>query len=299
VTSLNEWVNRARAAADEVTVARAALGGTKAARAQIGHLASVAAKVTAQAGAAAAGKPSRVIVGLSGGKDSLCVLDLCARHFDHVEAFFMYLVPGLECAEGPARAAAKRAGVRLHMVPHFQLPELLQLHRPLTKRKKTRALGLFDIEARVRLDSGIDWVAYGWRESDSMHRRWHLRKSGHADVVGRRLFPIASWVKADVLGYLHARRIPVPKSIGQDNSTVSGIGLDGESLRWMRDHYPRDYAKVLRVFPFAHLEVVKLETYGDRGRQAAQQFNDSTLWKGPKTDGSQEGESAAPASNAG
>ena len=37
----------------------------------------------------------RVLVGVSGGKDSVVTLDLCARFFPHVVGFFMYLVKGL------------------------------------------------------------------------------------------------------------------------------------------------------------------------------------------------------------
>lgn len=36
-----------------------------------------------------------VVVSYSGGKDSLCVMELCTRTFPKVEAFIMELVPGL------------------------------------------------------------------------------------------------------------------------------------------------------------------------------------------------------------
>ena len=39
------------------------------------------------------------LVAFSGGKDSLVVMDMSLRSFSRVEAFFMYLVPGLESVE--------------------------------------------------------------------------------------------------------------------------------------------------------------------------------------------------------
>ena len=43
----------------------------------------------------AAAITDRVLVAFSGGKDSVVTLDVCVRHFAHVEGFFMYQVLSL------------------------------------------------------------------------------------------------------------------------------------------------------------------------------------------------------------
>jgi predicted phosphoadenosine phosphosulfate sulfurtransferase len=62
---------------------------------------------------------SRVLVAYSDGKDSRVVMDLAARHFDHVEGFFMYFAPDLQCTIDALDAASRRWGVKIHMIPHW------------------------------------------------------------------------------------------------------------------------------------------------------------------------------------
>ncbi len=74
----------------------------------------------------AADEDPRCLVALSGGKDSLAVLDLACQCFDLVECFHMWLVPGLECESGPVTAAAARHGVKVHEIPHWHLGRLFK-----------------------------------------------------------------------------------------------------------------------------------------------------------------------------
>lgn len=48
-----------------------------------------------------------VIVGFSGGKDSIVTLDLCFKYFKRVVPFFMYLVPELEFQEKNVKMVRK------------------------------------------------------------------------------------------------------------------------------------------------------------------------------------------------
>lgn len=108
------------------------------------------------------------------------------------------------------------------------------------------------------------WSVSGHRKDDSLERRAMLSgfrkqhdETGRATggAVGlnpkeRRVYPLHDWCKDDVLSYCRARGCPPPSQFGEANTT----NLDPSNpdyMRYMRDHYPRDYQKVLEIFPGA------------------------------------------------
>lgn len=210
-----------------------------------------------------------VIVGLSG-KDAITTLDICKQEFERVEAFFMYLVPGLECVERPVKAIAAQLSVKLHLVPHWELSKFVKyavFRDPVPNANKLRCLKLVDVEKHLRAVSGINWFGYGERASDSYARQLYTRRYKGEDIDGvheawRRVWPIYDWSTRDVLSYLRGRRLPLPPRVGADTGSVNGttgINLFPDSLLWLKRNYPDDYAKVLAFFPHAEVQVRRLE----------------------------------------
>ena len=74
----------------------------------------------------AAAITDRVLVAFSGGKDSVVTLDVCMRHFAHVEGFFMYQVRGLSFQESIIRYYEDKYGIPIHRIPHFELSSSLR-----------------------------------------------------------------------------------------------------------------------------------------------------------------------------
>lgn len=217
----------------------------------------------------------RVMVGLSGGKDSLVTLDLCCKYISHVEAYYMYLVPGLEAFECHVDAAAKRHGIKVHKVPHFDLARLVRhaVLRPPTKGCNTlRIMQLRDIEFALRDRTGITWMAMGERATDSFNRRFYTRRNDGIDERVHRTYPIWDWCDRDVYGYLRARGIKPPDNRGYQKARVrvSGFSLSGQCLSWLKVEHPRDYKRVLRVFPYADSEIRKYELRQESARDQDQ-----------------------------
>jgi len=203
-------------------------------------------------------KADDCLVAFSGGKDSLVVMDLCLRAFSRVEAFFMYLVPGLECVELELEAARRRWGIEIKQYPHWLAHKLIKNSVYCASNWSNDSLPewkLADIYALALLDSGVRQLATGAKTADSGWRR-RFMSTQQEDTI---FYPIAKWHKYDVLAYLKARGIPLPPSSGK---SATGIDLSTPSLLWLHDTYPEDFARVCEVFPFAEAVVWKRTFYG-------------------------------------
>lgn len=108
------------------------------------------------------------------------------------------------------------------------------------------------------------WTVWGQRLDDSLQRRamitsFRAQVNAAGVVTGarvalnlkeRRVFPIASWSARDVLAFVRARNLPPAASFGATNTT----NLDPAQpivVECLKRYYPRDYARLLEVFPNA------------------------------------------------
>lgn len=201
------------------------------------------------------GPTERVAVFVSGGKDSIVTLDLCVRAFGRgrVEGVLMELVPGLDIEWRAVRVLERRFGVKVHGVPHWTRSHLLKesAFRPYVEgSEKIRALKLPDIERYAMAKLNCQWVASGAKAADSTNRNAQLKRVGGVEKASRRLYPIAWFKKADVYGYLRARKLPIPAMVG-GKKQMGGISVTAECLRWLEKHSPTDLQKLYNDFPFA------------------------------------------------
>ena len=67
-----------------------------------------------------------VLVGFSGGKDSIVTLDLCFRYFKTVKPFFMYICPDLEFQERTLRWYENRYQTEIIPLPHFDVSNFMR-----------------------------------------------------------------------------------------------------------------------------------------------------------------------------
>jgi phosphoadenosine phosphosulfate reductase len=224
-----------------------------------------------------------VLVGLSGGKDSLAVLDLCARHFERVEAYFLYTVPGLEFQERTLRYCERRYAIKVRRLPHWCLSHQLRewAFRGPVKGDVPR-LKLIDVENHARELTGVNWVATGQRKDDSLERRAMLSRNGGLDLKARRFYPLADWRAASVFVYLKQRRVPLPPDYALFWRSWGGR-LHANDLGKIREAFPDDYRRIVEYFPHVEAQEARARfAAGRRGEQAPDVPDEAAVPLGPE-----------------
>lgn len=194
------------------------------------------------------------LVFCSFGKESLTAVDLCAKHFQRVDAVCMSYAPGMQWFQKWQQYARNRWGIQVREIEHwgvkveqacgYRCKSIEHVHIP--KLKET-------VEAEHKA-SGCDIVVTGARMAESLGRRRTMVRGNWPGYA-----PLAHWLRADVYAYLQANNLPVPDSEVLD---MGGIGLDTKSLLWLHDRYPDDFALLRKRFPYVGAVVKRREWFG-------------------------------------
>lgn len=201
-----------------------------------------------------------VLVGFSGGKDSIVTMDLCFKYFKNVVPFFMYICPGLEFQENMLRWYERQYNTKIIRVPHMDTSEFFRYGTFRTPDFNVSVISITDIYNYLRAETGIWWIAAGERISDSIIRRAMIKNSGSIDMKRGRFYPISEWKKSEVMEYIKFRKL----KLGNDSKELhfSFKSLEGRELAFVKQYYPEDYKKLLRLYPLAEAAVMRYELYG-------------------------------------
>lgn len=194
-----------------------------------------------------------VIVAFSGGKDSLVVLDLAVKHFPRVEAFFMYFLPDLEYSQVVIDYAERRFGLKIRQYPHWQLAGMLNVGTCTAEVPDLRDSSMQATIAHARAETGLHWCGLGYREQESLlQRRWLGRKGwcGALHDDGR-WAPLRAWKKRELVAYLRRHRLVIPGLSADKGLRPSGIDLSPDTMKTFRERWPRDYQRIINLFPWA------------------------------------------------
>ncbi|MGN0034538.1 MAG: phosphoadenosine phosphosulfate reductase family protein, partial [Coriobacteriales bacterium] len=179
---------------------------------------------------------NEVIVGFSGGKDSIVALDLCMRYFDIVHPYFLYLVPGLEFQERMLRWYERRYGVEIIRLPHFEVSNFLRYGTFRESDFSVPIVSVSDMYSYLRGVTGATWIAAGERIADSIVRRAMIKSTGSIDTKRGRFYPVAYWRKAEIMNYIKRKRLYLPPDSRKFG--FSFRSLDGRQLAFVKDRYP-------------------------------------------------------------
>jgi len=207
-----------------------------------------------------------ISVAFSGGKDSLTVLDLAITVFGRANVYPVYLYfirPTVGLEREMLEFAEKHFKVKVDFLPHPALQQLLARSQGRHVNRDTMGRAILckkyswnTVEAITRKRSGHQWMAYGIRMQDSLHRRgmlnkcqgfWHRNASGK--FVGR-VYPCFDWSHNDVAAFLKSRKLPIPVPKTAKIHKSSGTGpTNYKFMLELKKYYPEDFARLDARFP--------------------------------------------------
>lgn len=203
-----------------------------------------------------------VIVGFSTGKESIVTLDLCCRHFRRVVPYFLYAVPGVSFQERTLRWYEERYGVEIIRLPGDTVSEFFHYGSFRPGDPSFPIVSIGDILHYIRLQTGIWWVACGERIADSIPRMAMIKRYGTIYEKGGRFYPVAAWRKREILDYIKFHRL----YLGQDSRMLghSVRMLHEDGLVMLKEHFPDDLQKLLRLYPLAGAAIKRHEAYNGK-----------------------------------
>lgn len=215
-----------------------------------------------------------VILFYSGGKDSVVLLDLLSKmNFKRIVCCFMYLIKDLEHQQPYLKWIQTYKNTELVQYPHWVLSwykadAYYMFHTEANKSAKK--IQLQDIYRKVKKDTGIQWIVNGAKRADSFNRMiWLGNLKFNAISKGNVVYPLSYWRKKDVKSYINGHNLI--RSIDYGNNTrASGFDIDLKTLLFMREKYPEDLQKTLKVFPFAGI----ILTEYDHGNNKTSEIRD-------------------------
>lgn len=200
-----------------------------------------------------------VIVAFSCGKESIVTLDLCCRYFKNVKAFFMYMCPDLSFQEKAIAWYEKKYGIEITRLPHMDTSIMFRYGGFRCEDWSCPIISINDVYHFMRVNKDIWWIAAGERIDDSIVRRAMMKHSGSIDVQRGRLYPVAAWNKKEIMEYIKFHKL---YRDGFSRLTGHSFTTRDSDLYIVKEHFPEDYEKIIRVYPFAEASVKRYEIYG-------------------------------------
>jgi len=196
------------------------------------------------------------VVFFSSGKDSIAMLDLFQRFLpSRFTPVFLYFVRGLEFQERVLRYYEGRFSIAIQRRPHWDIAN----YDRVARNQKQRALKERDIAAHIREETGLSWLAYGYRTDESMQRRGQLRTFAPTfiDHKFKKLYPLGAWSRHHVESYVKDRRLLLPAEYAHGYRNIDQF--KGPAVLWIKNSYPDDWARIIARFPAVEAEAVRQE----------------------------------------
>lgn len=212
-------------------------------------------------------RQKKSLLAFSCGKDAVATWLAIREHFEEIVPYYLYLVPDLEFVNESIDYYERFFGTKIVQLPHPSVHRMLNnfVFQPPQNCKVIEQAGLpdfdyLDIQAVMceRYDlPKKTLVADGVRAADSPMRRVAINTHGSISYNQLKYHPIWDWKKADLIECFKKHNVKLAVDY-----KIFGRSFDGIDLRFLyliREHFPKDYQKILDLYPLADLEIFRWE----------------------------------------
>jgi len=204
---------------------------------------------------------NQILVGLSGGKDSLAVYDLCVRVFGaaNVVPFHLTFLPNLRVINEMLATPIKKFGIK-KILDYPDYTFFAYYKSGMYSWESADRASLPDLTRKmiytyIAKTAKINKMALGIKKNDNIRMRQQVENNR---MYGGTVLPIYDWTTSEVLTYLRLREIEIPK---QYYEGFRGIDLNDESLLYLYKNFPDDFEKIELYFPFVRAVIKQYEHY--------------------------------------
>lgn len=205
---------------------------------------------------------SRLLIGLSGGKDSLCLCELVKMaEITNVKYFNMEFLPDLRIQRDLLEYACHRFNIPYEQIIKIPSEHFMKcMHSSAYTWYSEKAKKDFPNVSRTDVFKIIakenkGTVVTGVKKVDSIQMQRMVNQNR-----GICLYPIADWDLKDVLTFMKLRKISIPSLTKKG---CRGVGIaDDTGLFFILENYPDDFAKIEKVFPFVRATLLKYKYFG-------------------------------------
>lgn len=212
-------------------------------------------------------RQKKSLLAFSCGKDAVATWLAIREHFDEVVPYYLYLVPDLDFVNESIDYYERFFGTKIVQLPHPSVHRMLNnfVFQPPQNCKVIEQAGLpdfdyLDIQAVMCERHNLPkktLVADGVRAADSPMRRVAINTHGSISYNQLKYHPIWDWKKADLIECFKKHNVKLAVDY-----KIFGRSFDGIDLRFLyliRQHFPKDYQKILDLYPLADLEIFRWE----------------------------------------
>lgn len=212
-------------------------------------------------------RQDKTLLAFSTGKDAVATWLAIRDHFDEVIPYYLYLVPDLEFVQESIDYYEKFFGQKIIQLPHPSLHRMLNnnVFQPPERGLVIYQAGLENFDYPQVQDAIVTMrnlqrnilIADGVRAADSPLRRVSIATHGPISYKQLKYHPIWDWKKDDLINCFRHHNVKLSRDY-----LLFGRSFDGVDLRFLlaiKEHYPRDYQKILDWFPLAELEIFRWE----------------------------------------